>query len=409
MKSRHSRIPSYLIVLFSLLVASEARAATRYVAKTGTDNPICAQAFPCLTINHAVAIALPGDTISIGKGKFPEHYGVTISKNLTIAGAGTFSTQVRLGFYLPGQTPVFTISPGTDVTITGLDVMGGDGHHGGGIMNDGNLTLQYVRIWKNSADDQGGGIWNSDQATLNISRTEIAHNSSPSFGAGLYNAGIAILDEVRVVANQTGNLQGGGIFNFTGWPGHSNLIVTGSEISYDNGIGILNHGHMSIINTTVSHNSPWGIQSGEGSDTELTHVTVAANGSGGGLRVLPGDNTVELKNTIIANNTPAQCQVALVVVTATGSLVGDGTCGVFPGGTNQVGVDPQLGPLKWNGGSTHTHALKKGSPAIDAGSTDGAQPVDQRGVSRPIDGDGDGVAGYDIGAFEYDPVKKPEL
>jgi hypothetical protein len=125
--------------------------------------------------------------------------------------------------------------------------------------------------------------------------------------------------------------------------------------------------------------------------------------------VLPGDNTVELKNTIIANNTPTQCQVALVVVSASGSLVGDSTCSVFPGGTNQVGVDPQLGPLKWNGGSTHTHALKKGSPAIDAGSTDGAQPVDQRGVSRPIDGDGDGVAGYDIGAFEYDPVKKPEL
>jgi hypothetical protein len=78
------------------------------------------------------------------------------------------------------------------------------------------------------------------------------------------------------------------------------------------------------------------------------------------------------------------------------------------------GVDPKLGPLKWNGGLTFTHALKKGSPAIDAvpADDDGCHPVDQRGVLRPIDGNGDGVEACDIGAFESSKLlkkKKPPL
>jgi hypothetical protein len=44
------------------------------------------------------------------------------------------------------------------------------------------------------------------------------------------------------------------------------------------------------------------------------------------------------------------------------------------------------------------------SPVIDAGDNAACPAVDQRGVARPIDGDGDGVAVCDIGAVEYEPV-----
>jgi hypothetical protein len=64
---------------------------------------------------------------------------------------------------------------------------------------------------------------------------------------------------------------------------------------------------------------------------------------------------------------------------------------------------PMLGPLANNGGPTWTHALLPGSPAIDAGSGVHCQAFDQRGYDRPVDGNGDGVAGCDIGAFEFDP------
>ena len=66
--------------------------------------------------------------------------------------------------------------------------------------------------------------------------------------------------------------------------------------------------------------------------------------------------------------------------------------------------------LAFNGGATQTHALVPGSPAIDAGDavcTDAnGNPLltDQRGKPRTIDGNGDGTARCDIGAFEFFPV-----
>jgi hypothetical protein len=108
-----------------------------------------------------------------------------------------------------------------------------------------------------------------------------------------------------------------------------------------------------------------------------------------------------------------------------GSLTGAGVdClgSVTGGGTNLVGLGtgcPVAGnrsvapagvfatvlePLRDNGGYSPTHALLPGSPAMDVtGLFTCLVPVnrlDQRGVARPRDGDGDGVTACDIGAFE---------
>jgi hypothetical protein len=56
------------------------------------------------------------------------------------------------------------------------------------------------------------------------------------------------------------------------------------------------------------------------------------------------------------------------------------------------------------GVTTPTMALGEGSPAIDAGASVGCPATDQRGVGRPIDGDKDGTATCDIGAFEFQPM-----
>ena len=107
------------------------------------------------------------------------------------------------------------------------------------------------------------------------------------------------------------------------------------------------------------------------------------------------------------------------------NLIGTGGSGGLTNGTNnnQVGVsDPRLSTLANNGGPTLTHALLTGSPAVDAGSnanlppdtfdldgdgnTSEAIPFDQRGMgfNRSVDGNGDGTATVDIGAYELQSI-----
>ena len=60
------------------------------------------------------------------------------------------------------------------------------------------------------------------------------------------------------------------------------------------------------------------------------------------------------------------------------------------------------------GGSTQTHALMTGSPAIDAGDTNDCPNIDQRGTARPVDGGAAAPSNLsptalapNIGAFEF--------
>ncbi|NEO87597.1 MAG: CHAT domain-containing protein [Spirulina sp. SIO3F2] len=94
---------------------------------------------------------------------------------------------------------------------------------------------------------------------------------------------------------------------------------------------------------------------------------------------------------ISANLSLSTVQHSLIQSTAgiTGTTLTNGVNG------NIIGQDPLLGSLANNGGSTQTHALLPGSPAIDAGNN-GAVSVslDQRGQLRIFNGT------VDIGAFE---------
>ena len=85
-------------------------------------------------------------------------------------------------------------------------------------------------------------------------------------------------------------------------------------------------------------------------------------------------------------------------------------------GTGASPLNPLLGPLANNGGSTRTHALLGGSPAIDKGSNSGSGvTTDQRGSTRVVDlatvANASGGDGTDIGAYEAqtDPNTAPTI
>ena len=79
-------------------------------------------------------------------------------------------------------------------------------------------------------------------------------------------------------------------------------------------------------------------------------------------------------------------------------------------GTEGNPLDPRLGSLGNNGGPTQTHALLSNSPAIDQGTGVTSATffdcpeTDQRGLTRPVNGNGDGTVACDVGAFEFGAI-----
>ena len=78
-------------------------------------------------------------------------------------------------------------------------------------------------------------------------------------------------------------------------------------------------------------------------------------------------------------------------------------CGMAAAAGDILGRPAGLQGFGDHGGPTETYSLRRRSLAIDAGDGVACGSSDQRGVGRPVDGDGVGPAICDIGAFEFVP------
>lgn len=267
------------------------------------------------------------------------------------------------------------------LTMTNCEINTNDANngHGGGMMDSGNTKMTSCTISNNrvlNSSFMGGGL--STNNFMNIFNSTFQGNSSTGDGGGIANTNKLFLINSTINGNTTdGN--GGGIHN----SGTGTLVssTVSSNTSDGDGGGIWNDQKISFENSTVSNND--------------------ADSDGGGCWTM--DSLVFI-NTIFGINT---AQNGGEIYSSSGTIISLGhnlvynisQSGITPAtgdllGTNAIPVDPLLEPLQDNGGSTLTHALKCGSPAIDAGDATDAPSTDQRGEPR-IHGDG-----IDIGAFE---------
>lgn len=300
-------------------------------------------------------IVVPEDIISLITPGADEDAAVTgdldITESVTIRGAGAALTIINGG----RLDRVFDIDPAraNDLTVElrDLTIQGGSSGLGGGIQNGAALTLTRVAVSDNTASADGGGIFSRNAVTAVESL--ISDNQSGSDGAGILCGGRLTLTNSTVSGNMAGGSAG----------------------------GIDNRGPLTLRFTTISGNS-------------------AASGGGGLVSRTSASNT-SVGSTIIAGNTATNC--ASAVVSAGNNLEATNSCG-FALGTDQRNTDPELCPLDNYGGQTHTHALPATSTARDRGASANCPAMDQRGLARPVDGDGAGGAACDVGAFEAQQV-----
>ena len=366
-----------------------------------------------------------------------------------------------------GSNNVFSSGGGilTRNTLLTLDNMiitanFGDGSGGGGILADsgGSLTITNSTISNNMGNNSGGGIHLISIPTVNIANSIITNNTAANAeGGGIISSGNSAITvtNVQITNNHADNnpsgsgggiavsggsliamnnstlsgntsfTRGGGVYILGGATHRISGTTFSGNTSNGNGGGVVtgSGATVNMVNSTLSGNSALnggGIYNDFNANsvtTTLRNVTVAGNiattGQGGGI--FRNGGTITLANTIVSdsvNNANAPIADLAGTINSLGNNLFENVGTANINGTttgNQTGVDPMLGALQNNGGTTQTRALLTGSSAIDAGSnaqalgTDNTTPLtgDQRGFMRIVDGDGNSTAIVDIGAYEF--------
>ncbi len=366
---------------------------------------------------------------------------LNIKDDLTINGvAGSTSIDGNGG--VTGER-VFSVDQDQTVSLSGLTITGGrsSGSYGlgGGILNEGFLTLDRVTMTNNIANggltSRGGAIY-SGQGLLTITDSTISGNSTgikDSYGGAILSSGVLTITGSTISGNTVNGTPGygGGIS-----AGGESATIRNSTVSGNtalHGGGIYKFGiPVYIINSTVSGNSA--NQNGGGVYAQagtmgLYSSTVANNranadaeeapgvGYGGGVYVEAITSaTVSLANTIIADNGEyvyaGGAKPPVYDSNCYGTMSSAGNNIVPPShltectvtGSSVSTADPMLAPLLSNGGPTRTHAIPAGSPAVDTGNPGGC--TDSLGAPLPTDQRGYARSGprCDIGAFEYNGI-----
>jgi hypothetical protein len=280
--------------------------------------------------------------------------------------------------------------------VSGFTIRGGNADVGGGILCAGGSSpaIKICVITGNNAAT-GGGIGVSEGSSPVISNSIIWNNTAGTGGGmGITGSSSPLINGTHIVGNSAGG--GGGIgISGGGFPVLTNCVVD-SNVANNNGTGSglsVSETAAIITNCTITRNAV------NQSPSNSAGIWFSATSAGPTVT-----NTIVWGN-VDGGNTPREISGSGTHAVVTYNDVRGGYTGAGNIGSNLTSDDPKF--IFPSAGNYH---LGVGSPCIDKGSNSAPQipALDTYGNDRIMDGDGNGTATADMGAFEYRALYVPD-
>lgn len=290
-------------------------------------------------------------------------------------------------------------SDGNFIAETAADIQGNNSYH---VVRSSSRNATAVldgfviTAGQANGDDEerwGGGMYNDDSNPTLANLTFSGNTATEGGGMYNYDSGPA-LTNVVFSGNSAGS--GGGMRNYRSSPTLTNVIFSSNSATFGGGMDNSYYSSPTLTNVIFSGNTAsyggGGMYSWR-SDPALTNVTFNSNGAQVGGGIYNDESNPTLTNSILWGDSATSAPEIFdnnSAPTVTYSNIQGGYAG-----TGNINADP-----RFVGATSGNLRLGFGSPAIDAGTNTGCPATDLDGLSRPTDGNGDGAATCDMGAYE---------